>query len=632
MNSYEALARAFAEWADARGQLGHLRIQAARAGVATTHLPRAHDAVQALASQEAACARLRRELTLAHKSFAAASTASMAAGGGSSRRSDVAASAEEAPLVDILLVDDEPGNLVALEAVLDDPGYRLVRAASGEQALLEVLQREFACLLLDVQMPGMSGFELARTIGARRRSSQTPIIFLTAHCREKQHELEGYACGAVDYLHKPFQPALLRRKVDVFAGLHRAKRELQSRDRASGQPAPFAAATVAAAEARRRSDFLGAASRLLTHAVDIDDAIGAVLELSVPMLGDGAVVALLDDEGAVMRLAAHPRAAADRIGAAQAQLRHETERAVRQGGLLQWNSGARPAAICPFEAGGTTRGALWITDPWASDEDRLELLQQFADRVGIALEAARLRGALLEAEERRDKFVATLAHELRNPLSPISNAVQIIRTQAAPHSARVNWACDVIGRQAAHMGRLIDDLLEAARLAQGMVAVKRETLLLASIIDRAVQSRAALPQRPHQAIEVELPAQQVELEGDAEWLVHALANLLDNASKFCGHDAPIRIAATCTHGEARISVRDTGEGIAPELLPYVFDLFSQGEQSMDRPRGGLGLGLAVVRQVVELHGGRVVARSNGAGKGTEVVVYLPARLLPPTAP
>jgi CheY-like chemotaxis protein len=207
--------------------------------------------------------------------------------------------------VNILIVDDESANLTALEAVLEEPGYRLVRATSGEEALRALVAHEFACLLLDVQMPGMNGFELARRIEARTRGGRAPIIFLTAHCQEEEDALEGYASGGVDYLHKPFHPAVLRRKVQVFADLHRTQRELQVR---------------------------------------------------------------------------------------------------------------------------------------AEERD------------------ARLDLAAEEAEGRKDKFLATLAHELRNPLAPISNAVQIIRGKAAAELT-VQWACDIVGRQIGVMTRLIDDLL-----------------------------------------------------------------------------------------------------------------------------------------------------------------------------
>jgi signal transduction histidine kinase len=373
--------------------------------------------------------------------------------------------------VNILLVDDQAANLVALEAVLDDPAWRLVRASSGEEALMALVADEFACLLLDVQMPGMSGFELARLISGRRASARTPIIFLTAHCQEDTHALEGYASGAVDYMHEPFHPDVLRHKVAIFAELHRTQRELQQR---------------------------------------------------------------------------------------------------------------------------------------AAERD------------------ARLAEAAEEAKRRRDKFLAMLAHELRNPLAPISTAVQIIRVQADPQS-RIRWACDVIGRQAGQMSRLVDDLLDVACLVEGRIALREEAVLLSTVMQRALDGCAREIEQRRQSVLLDLPAQAIEIQGDAARLVHAFSNLIANASRFSEPGAAIAIRATCGDGEVQVAVKDAGAGIAPEFLPHVFDLFAQGEQTLDRPHGGLGVGLTLVRQVIELHGGRVVARSDGPGQGTEMVVHLPDR-------
>jgi CheY-like chemotaxis protein len=250
-------------------------------------------------------------------------------------------------------------------------------------------------------------------------------------------------------------------------------------------------------------------------------------------------------------------------------------------------------------------------------------VREFADRAAIVLENARLAAEVGEEERRRNRFLAMLAHELRNPLAPISSAVRIIRGHEAPQ-AKVDWAADVIGRQAGHMARLVDGLLDVARFVQGKVTLKREHITLGAIIAGAAEAGAPLLRRRTQALAVEAAADAV-VDGDLVRLVQAVTNLLDNASKFSPPDATVFLTADYADGEARISVRDTGAGIAPHFLPRVFDVFAQDEQSLHRPLGGLGLGLTLVRHVVELHGGRVVARSEGAGQGTEVVLHLPAR-------
>jgi CheY-like chemotaxis protein len=189
----------------------------------------------------------------------------------------------------------------------------------------------------------------------------------------------------------------------------------------------------------------------------------------------------------------------------------------------------------------------------------------------------------------------------------------------------MNWARDVIGRQADHMARLIDDLLDVSRIVQGKVVVKPEKLNLASLVERSVEASAPRIAAREQTLRVELPDQQITLNGDAVRLAQVLSNLVNNASKFSGPHTRITLGATYADGEVRISVTDQGAGIDPAFLPHIFDLFAQADQSLDRAQGGLGIGLTLVKHLVELHGGRVAAYSEGVGRGTEIVVTLPAQ-------
>ena len=248
------------------------------------------------------------------------------------------------------------------------------------------------------------------------------------------------------------------------------------------------------------------------------------------------------------------------------------------------------------------------------------------------MENARLYTAVQEADRRKNEFLAMLAHELRNPLAPIRNAVHIMQGDDVS-AATMHWARDVIGRQADHMARLIDDLLDVSRIVQGKVTVRPERLSLASLVERSVEASAPRAQGREQDIVVRLPEEAIELNGDAVRLAQVLSNLINNASKFSGPNTTIEVGATWSDGEVRIAVKDQGAGIAPEFLPHIFDLFVQGDQSLDRSQGGLGIGLTLVKHLVELHGGRVSAHSDGPGKGAEVAVYLPAqRTAVPQAP
>jgi CheY-like chemotaxis protein len=193
----------------------------------------------------------------------------------------------------------------------------------------------------------------------------------------------------------------------------------------------------------------------------------------------------------------------------------------------------------------------------------------------------------------------------------------------------MNWARDVIGRQADHMARLVDDLLDVSRIVQGKVVVKPEKLSLALLVERSVEASAPRTEGREQQLEVELPPEPIELNGDPVRLAQVLSNLINNASKFSGPNARIKLSASFADGEVKISVKDDGAGIDPAFLPHIFDLFAQADQSLDRSQGGLGIGLTLVRHLVELHGGRVTAHSDGVGRGTEVAVYLPAAVAAP---
>jgi CheY-like chemotaxis protein len=244
------------------------------------------------------------------------------------------------------------------------------------------------------------------------------------------------------------------------------------------------------------------------------------------------------------------------------------------------------------------------------------------------MENARLYTAVQEADRRKNEFLAMLAHELRNPLAPIRNAVHIMQGGDVTQPT-MNWARDVIGRQADHMARLIDDLLDVSRIVQGKVAVRPEKLSLAHLVERSVEASSPRVAARDQKLRVELPKEPITLNGDAVRLAQVLSNLINNASKFSGPHTRIFLTVTHSDGEVAISVKDEGAGIDPAFLPHIFDLFAQADQSLDRSQGGLGIGLTLVKHLVELHGGRVSAHSDGAGRGTEMVVRLPAQLATP---
>ena len=235
----------------------------------------------------------------------------------------------------------------------------------------------------------------------------------------------------------------------------------------------------------------------------------------------------------------------------------------------------------------------------------------------------RMEEALKDADQRKDQFLAMLAHELRNPLAPISNAVQIIQLEG-PNGRNFRWSTEVIEDQIKHMTRMVDDLLDVSRITRGKVDLQKETIALAEVVELAIEASRPLIEDYQHQLTIALPAEPVLLEVDPARLAQVLSNLLNNAAKYTDEGGQISLTAERLGEDVIVRVRDTGIGIAPELLPKIFDLFTQADRTLSRSRGGLGIGLTLVRSLIELHDGRVTAQSKGLGQGSEFVVRLPA--------
>ena len=258
------------------------------------------------------------------------------------------------------------------------------------------------------------------------------------------------------------------------------------------------------------------------------------------------------------------------------------------------------------------------------------LTRELEDRVTARtaeLEASMIRQVALteqlrEGDRRKDEFLALLAHELRNPLAPMVNALRVLKLKV-PNEPDVAWCQDVLERQTSQLTRLVDDLLDVSRITLGKIKLRPERLQLATVVAGATEiSRPLMEQHRHMFVS-RLPARPVELNGDLARLTQVLANLLNNAAKFQADGGRIDLVVEQRDQEALITVRDQGIGIPPHLLDAVFDLFTQGERSLDRSQGGLGIGLSLVKTVVEMHGGSVSARSDGVDQGSEFTIRLP---------
>jgi signal transduction histidine kinase/ActR/RegA family two-component response regulator len=343
--------------------------------------------------------------------------------------------------------------------------------------------------------------------------------------------------------------------------------------------------------------------------------------------------------GATLLAACPPRADAGRAFAAEAEAAAEaieTGRAAVRAADPAAGPAARFALAVPLRVNGHVEGALGASrraDHRPFDAGDQALLADLAVHAGLALEHAAKRTEL-EAERRRlsevlasaegasrakDEFIAMLSHELRNPLSPIVTALELMRLNAP---ATVRRERVVIERQVAHLVRLVDDLLDVSRVIRGKVRLERQVLPLSDLVARAVEQASPLLEERRHTLVVET-GQGLELEGDPHRLAQVVANLLTNAAKYTDPGGRVALRAVADGADIRLSVTDNGIGISPALLPRVFDLFVQGERTLDRAPGGLGIGLTIVRSLVDLHGGRVAVSSAGRGQGSTFTVWLP---------
>jgi len=257
------------------------------------------------------------------------------------------------------------------------------------------------------------------------------------------------------------------------------------------------------------------------------------------------------------------------------------------------------------------------------DDDLVQLLAAIGGQAGLFIERRRAEESLRLADRRKDEFLATLAHELRNPLAPIRNALYILKVPGVAGPA-LETARALMERQVQHLVRLVDDLLDVSRIMRGRIELRRERVGLAAVIARAVETAQPLLDAGGQALTVSLPAEPILLDADPVRLAQVIANLLNNAAKYTERGGQVWLTAARQGDQALVRVRDTGVGIAADVLPRIFDLFVQSEHSRERSQGGLGIGLSLARSLAELHGGSVHARSDGAGHGSEFEVRLPA--------
>jgi PAS domain S-box-containing protein len=515
----------------------------------------------------------------------------------------------------VLLVDDRADKLLALESILGGDGYRVVSARSGEDALRHLLRTDFAVILLDVRMPNMDGFETATLIRARPRSEKTPIIFLTALGDAEIDAARSYSLGAADYIHLPVAPEVLRTKVSVFVDLFRKSTEVR-RQAERMRVAQEREHARRLAEAADRLDRETRRNRFFTLAVDmlgIAGFDGCFRQLNPSW---ERTLGYTEDE-----LRAH----------SMTELVHPHDRATTERELRRLGTGAPTAT---FEnrfrhRDGSYRWLSWTAAPFpeegllyvfarditfqkVAEEERLELVHE-----------QEARRAAQRENERKDEFLATLSHELRAPLTPILGWTSVLRTGRVD-ALGFERGLDVIERNVKRQAQLIEDLLDVSRIISGKLRMDLQPVDARAVVEAGLESARAAAAAKRVQLDLVTGPGPFAVVADAARLQQVVWNLAANAIKFTAEGGRVEVRLEAVPGRVQLGFHDNGIGIDPDFLPRVFDRFRQGATGSARSHGGLGLGLTIVRHVVEAHGGTVEASSSGSGKGSTFVVLLPA--------
>ncbi len=558
-----------------------------------------------------------------------------------------AARVDDVDRVDILIVDDLPEKLLVFDTVLGELGQNLVFARSGADALRQVLRRDFAVILLDVNMPDMDGFETAALIRKYKRAAHTPIIFITSYADEMQ-TARGYSLGAVDYIPSPVVPEILRQKVRVFVELHVLHRRIARQAEERIALAASEAALKLAEESTRRSTILSDLSHALSGVIDVTKAMHELLAHVVPALAATATVAVLGEDDVVDHAVTRSTlldevSTTEDLPAAQLPTAHYALLHAALALPAETRLRGAPLAdgalqMLPLIHGERLLGALWVDGEVTPLGEAL--LDDIAQRAAIAFATASLyrnlqreiaerrqaEARLEESSKRKDEFLAMLSHELRNPLAPIRNAVEVIRL-VAPPEPKLRWAADITDRQVRQLTRLVDELLDVARISQGKIVLQMQCVDLVALVTQCVEAQRKDFDARQQTLSLALPGSAVNLNGDATRLAQVVTNLLTNASKYTPEGGSIAVSImreSAEDGEfVTLTVSDDGIGIEEELLPHVFELFEQGKRALDRTQGGLGVGLTLVQRLINLHSGSVHAESSGTGQGSQFRVRLP---------
>lgn len=525
----------------------------------------------------------------------------------------------------ILIADDNADMCDYTRRLLSHYQTRVV--ADGISALR--LAREWMpdLILSDVMMPGLDGFGLLHELRADPRTCDMAVILLSARSGEESR-IEGMQAGANDYMVKPFSGRELLARVQAHLQLVSLRRESQATIRQSEllhrmlanlaeatQPL-VGSAEIMAASARILAEHLGA-DRCAYAEVENESVYiitGDYRNEVKSIVGRWSIEAFGTEHLKLMRAGA-PHVVSD----------VNTDSRIGPSDLLAYQATDIAAVICvPLLKNGTLTAAMAVHQriPRHWTQSEVQLVNAVVARCWESLERARVDRELRDADRRKDEFIALLAHELRNPLAPIRNGLQIMHL-ASGNPTLLTKAREMMDRQLSHMVRLIDDLLDISRINRNKMELRLSRVALSDILASAVETVRPMIDEAGHELSVTLPAIPIYLNADLMRLAQVFSNLLTNSAKYTPTKGRIWLTAERSEGQASVSVRDTGIGIPPESIRSIFDMFSQVDRSIERSTGGLGIGLALVKGLVDMHGGTVTAVSQGEGAGSTFSVVLP---------
>jgi signal transduction histidine kinase len=485
-------------------------------------------------------------------------------------------------MVTVLNVNDDAANRYAISRMLRLGELSVTEAATGTEALEKVRSERPDVVVLDVNLPDLSGHDVCARIKSDPVLCRISVLQLSAISVRSSDRVAGLDAGADAYLTMPVEPAVLLATVRALLRMRRAEE----------------ASRLAAARWGTTFDAISEGVALLDaggSVLQMNRAMAALLPPGTPSTGPYRAVL-----GAVFGLEELP-------------LEEHFTSDARQIRELAFGDRWLRIVSDPILEEGAVRGrVLTFTD--LSERRRLE--DDLRQHVTM----------LADTDRRKDEFLAMLGHELRNPLSAISAA--LYNLNQPEEQADPKWLREVASRQVEQLSRLVDDLLDVSRITKGKIRLRREPMDLRQTIRDVERATRPLIEECRQELRLVLPAEPLVVNGDPTRLEQVVSNLVNNASKYTPAGGSLSIIAEGTDSEVIVRVEDSGIGVAPELLPKIFDLFTQGEQTIDRPTGGLGIGLTVVRTLVQLHSGSVQASSAGPGRGSQFTIRLPRMFMP----